>query len=167
MILFSFTNLSNELNCLRNESGFDICNLKDIDEYYKRVFNTTGLDKDKESLRTAIEKEDYIAVDKNYKIIEESGATIIVPYQGQIELFNEIKKNIIDNDYCISKKIMKSSSTITVNSYDKQILNWCSPLYFKIKGEKIKCNWYLLDSNTNFYDEKLGLNFSEDFDLIL
>lgn len=163
-----YANLSNELNCLMHESkSFDICNLKDIDEYYKRVFNTTGLDKDKESLRTAIEKEDYIAVDKNYKIIEESGATIIVPYQGQIELFNEIKKNIIDNDYCISKNTMKNSSTITVNSYDKQILNWCNPLYFKIKGEKIKCNWYLLDSNINFYDEKLGLNFLEDFDLIL
>ena len=82
-------------------------------------------------------------------------------------MFNEIKKNIIDNDYCISKKIIKSSSTITVNSYDKQILNWCNPLYFKIIGEKIRCNWYLLDSNMNFYDKKLGLNFSEDFDLIL
>lgn len=164
----NYKNMAIQLKSLISTSGgFNICSLNDIDNYYSRVFNTLGLDKDNQKLIEAIDKISYEEVEENYKLIKNKGLTVIVPYLGNYQLYTDIKEELIENDFCISKVLMKKAQFITVNSYNKkEIETFCIPLYFRINGEKHPCNWFLLDNGTSFYDNNLGLDFTADSDFL-
>ena len=141
--------------------GFDINSLKDIDQYYHHVFNTRGLNADKAGLTEAINKFSYEDVSQEYKLIAKQGSTVIVPCPGQEDLYQTLKQEIIENDYCITKSMMVRAQQITVTSYNTNDTNaYCQELFLNVKGKKVHCNWYFLDDSIGCYDEVLGLNFA-------
>ena len=149
------------------QKGFDIDNLEDIDKYYFRLFNTIEAKEDNLELINSIKKNDYIKVSENYKLIDNNGVTVIVPYLDKETLYSDIKNQLIENDFCINKKIMKDSQCITVTSYNKKkIETFCNKIYFRINGEKVPCNWYLLDNGLTYYDNCLGLNLDANNDFV-
>ena len=160
----NYSNASVQLKTqLLVDGGFDICNLVDIDKYYYRLFNTLGMDKDDRALTHAIAAFSYEDVDKNYKLIQNQGVTVIVPYLGCQAEYRAIKQELIDNNYCITKSLMKKAQFFTVTSYNKkEVKTYCSELYINMGNSMVECGWYLLDDSLRYYDENLGLNFSSD-----
>lgn len=164
----SYKNQTLQLQSLIKASGlFDINSLSDIDRYYQMVFTTIGLDSDNSKLSEAIDKFSYENVSREYRLIKNQGATVIVPCQDNIALYQQVQKELMDNDYCITKSMMKKLQKITVTSYDTKNVNaFCQELFFKVKGERIPCNWYLLDDSLGLYDNDMGLNFTNINDFL-
>lgn len=160
----NYSNASEQLKTqIRVEGNFDICNLANIDSYYHRLFNTLGMDKDDRELTSSIAAFSYEDVEKNYKLIPNQGVTIIVPYSGCQSEYDALKQELVDNNYCITKAMMKKAQFFTVTLYNKkETKTYCTELYINMGDSLVECGWYLLDDSLGYYDENVGLNFSSD-----
>lgn len=147
--------------------SIDINNLEIMNEYSKLLFNSSTSSKDKFELTTAIKEYDFVKVNQEYNLIENNTKSIIVPYFDMIDEYKKIKQEIIENNYCINKTIMKKSKRIVINSYDKieTISKYCTQLKTRINGEEYLLDWFILDDTFSLYDEKIGLDFDNDFSL--
>lgn len=139
------------------------CNaLSHIDEYYQLLYqNDRG---DKKELQEAIQKEDYPETERWYQIIDQAGVQIIVPYAGQLELYEKICRQL-DRDG-LTSQILQMAKELTVSCYDeKAVRKNCVPLFHRSyeAGQEVPTKYYLLGIH-DFYSEKQGLHFEELFD---
>ncbi len=139
------------------------CNdLSHIDEYYQLLYkNDRG---DKKELRDAIQMEDYPETEKQYRIIDQAGVQVIVPYAGQQELYEEICRQL-DRDG-LTSQILWMAKTLTVSCYDeKAVQKNCVSLFHRSceAGQEVPTRYYLLGVH-DYYSEKQGLHFEELFD---
>lgn len=160
----SYENSANKVLLILSRHEIDICDPKHIREYYTELFTDSNYDHDKPTLVDAIAKHDFERVENEYKFIPQSGANVLVPYNMEYELFNELAEQAHSSG--ISSAWMKCAAAITVSCYRedklKDIAEQCVIFY---KGKS--CNvpgWYILHDN-KFYNEKTGLHFSDDSSL--
>lgn len=160
----AYKNSALQVEILNKEKNIDINSLDDIYNYYYKFFNSSVADHDNPDLVNGINDRDFNKIAKEYKIINNQGYNIIVPFNT---LFKDIKTFIYDNDYIINKGLMKKAARITISCYNKEFCDrYCVKLYLKKKnGDLIDSGWYLLD-NDEFYDLKLGLVTNKDIDFI-
>lgn len=158
---------------LNNNNYLDINNLNNLDTYSKLLFNNCTSKKDKKELLEAIKNLDFPKVAKEYKLIDNSSYSIIVPYSKSIKEYEHFRNIILNNDCCITKRIMKEVQGFTVNCISKKdksfVENNLIQLNVKINGNIYPINYFLLDSNNyqNYYDKEIGLDFSDDNNLII
>lgn len=143
-----------------HDHPIDIHNTADMDEYYRMLFSES---KDKPSLTEAIQNHSFQIVDKEYKIINDRGYRVIVPYKySDYALLREKVEN-----YGISKKMIKelTSITITVGYEQKKLLEKTAlPIYYSERGRitKRESGFYiLLAQNESDYTSDTGLQLSE------
>lgn len=160
----SYENSALQVEILNKEKEIDINNLENIYNYYYKIFNSSVASHDSPELITGIDDKDFNKVAKEYKIINNQGYNIIVPFSKR---FQDIKTLIYNNDYIINKGLMKKAVPISISCYNKEFCDeYCVKLYLKKKnGDLIDSGWYLLD-NDEFYDLKLGLITNKDVDFI-
>lgn len=161
----SYENSALQVKIILKEKDININDLNDIYNYYKKFFKSSSGNHDKEKLVNAIAEQDFNKTQKEYKIIENEGCNIIVPYGDS---FNDIKENINDRSCIINKGIMKDFAHIAISCYDEEFCKqYCQELYLrKSDGTIIESGWYLLD-NVDFYDTKIGLVTDNDVNFIL
>jgi len=154
---------ANAVLTLLSRHPIDIYNLSHIDEYYRLLYED-GAIRDKSELRRAIEQLNFAEVSKQYKLIENKGVQVIVPYDDA--LFNGIINEAVAEG--LTPALMKRAAPITVSCYDVEaVKRTCIPL--KLRGEKLRdveSGWYAL-GNPIYYSERLGLNFGADFDGVI
>ncbi|MCD7803026.1 MAG: CRISPR-associated endonuclease Cas3'' [Clostridiales bacterium] len=147
---------------LLSRHEIDCNNLSHIDEYYQLLYeHDRG---DKKELREAIQKEDYPETEKQYQIIDQAGAQVIVPYAVQLDLYKEICRQL-DRDG-LTSQILQMAKELTVSCYDeKAVRNNCVPLYHRSyeAGQEVPTKYYLLGIH-DYYSEKQGLHFEALFD---
>ena len=101
----------NAATVVREISARHLINIHDpehIREYYRCIFEK---DTDKKAIREAIKNRDYAEVDKEYKMIEDYGYPIIVPYgENYPAIRDEIKAN------GITPKLIRDAASITVTT---------------------------------------------------
>jgi CRISPR-associated helicase Cas3/CRISPR-associated endonuclease Cas3-HD len=143
-----------------HDHPIDICNTADMDEYYRMLFSEA---KDKPSLTEAIRNHSFQIVDKEYKIIDDRGYRVIVPYKrSDYTLLRQEMEN-----YGISKKMIKelTSITVTVGYEQKKLLEKTAlPIYYCERGRitKRESGFYiLLAQNESDYTSDMGLLLSE------
>lgn len=146
----------------KHEEFLDLNDLSILDEYSRIIYNTITSEKDKKELRDAIDEQNYHNTSEEYKLIQNNSVSVIVPYKNTINEYRKIKNEIDKNDGCVTKNIMKHCQKFTVNSYDKKnVERYCEQLYVMINGNKEPVNYFLVDENTNIYDDNFGLNFED------
>ena len=148
----------------KQKKKLNLYNLSDIKDYYKKLYKFKNNGNDKNSLVNAVNSKDYIEVEKTYKLIDNQGIMLIVPYQDKIDLYNEIYNDLVSNDFCITKQIIKKANSLTVNLYNtKDIIN-SKELHIKsfIDNEEnfSSSGWFILLNQDNYSDT--GVNFSLD-----
>lgn len=77
---------------MHEEGDIDIHDPKTIREYYKRYFETSRLDQKNEKLLEAITAVDFPEVARYYRWIPRITTNVLVPYQPEMELFEELCK---------------------------------------------------------------------------
>lgn len=72
---------------MQSEGELDIHDPSTIARYYRLLFNTT---QERPKLAQAILAEDYPGVEQAYRLIQQQGVQVVVPYPSKIELFQTI-----------------------------------------------------------------------------
>lgn len=156
---------ANMVLTLLSRHPVDPCDLSHINEYYRLLYED-GTVTDKSELRRAIELLDFAEVSKQYKLIDNKGVQVIVPYDKA--LFDEItgEARMIG----LSPALMKKAAPITVSCYDvNAVRQHCEQLRLRGREKKltgIESGWYALGIS-EYYGDQLGLDFGTDFDGIV
>ena len=164
-----YESAANIVRRLNHEKELDINCTEDIKRYYTALFYNQ---KDKESLTDAINRRDYISVNKEYRLIERQGQQVIVPYAGQEELFQAVRQEVLAGG--ISRQAMRQSAGITISVYEKdEILEqYAERLYYPKKGSAgaTFSNYYLLRPQYyRLYTPDMGFQMeaSQDYDIFI
>ncbi len=142
--------------------SIDINDTSQMREYYKRLFR--GFPEDKPEFVKAIKAMDFKETEKQYRLIDNSGANVLVPYEGKLELFNELAKEAVEKG--ITSAWMVRAAPITVTSYRTDKLSeLCESVYMRTgRGKVPAAGWYILNDD-NFYGENSGLYFGDESSL--
>lgn len=129
-----------------------------IRHYYKQLLGTFRGDAKSRKLEKAISERDFSAVCETYRLIEQRGIQIIVPYEGHREAYQSIRASAIQTG--LTKSLLRQCAPLTVTSYDREsVERVCEPLYFAgdDRLEDRKSPFYvLLPGQEECYDEKMG-----------
>ncbi len=159
-----FENAANKVKLLRSRHEIDICNPSHIREYYAELLTDGNYNHDKTDLVKAIADHDFDEAEKQYRFIPQAGVNVLVPYQAEMELFDELAAEARTKG--ISKDWMRRAAPITVTSYREDKLNELAERCFilhKGKPEYVS-GWYIL-LDGKFYDERSGLHFENESSL--
>lgn len=149
---------------LADRHEIDINNLEHIAEYYAEIF--AKFNKDDDTLEKAIADIDFEQVEKEYRLIKNTGVNVLVPYEKEIKLFEELRAEALTKG--ISRVWMQKASSITVTSYqEEQLYNICEKALVCGNDGKLQKaeNWYILNDLKFYHNGGVGLHFDEDSEL--
>lgn len=134
-------------------------------QYYRQVFGGDGPESaDKDALIQAVRDMDFVATDREYKVIDndKEQISIIVPFEDKDKTYEKILNRFKNSEYVITKRTMAEAHPITVTIYEdsgyaESVMSKCSPLYTKYMGELYKTNWYIMTEKEG-YSREYGLN---------
>ena len=158
----SYENAADIVRLMSSGRAIDINDPLQIREYYRRLFEDHREDKPK--LVKAINDMDFAEVERQYKLIDNSGASVLVPYSGRVDLFNELAKEAAEQG--ITAAWIARATPITVTSYRTDKLSeLCERAMLKTsRGIVPASDWYILNDK-RFYDENSGLFFNDESSL--
>lgn len=141
--------------------------LSHMREYYELLYAYAG--GDDPELRDAIAQEDFAATAAAYRLIQNNGIPVIVPYEGEIALYQEICAELDTKG--VTPQLLRKARPITVSSFDKEAIErYCIPLSYSSYESDVSpqsAGIYRL-SIPEFYTAKQGLLWKEtDFDGII
>ena len=153
----AYENAANCVRTLESRHPIDCNDLEHIREYYQLLYCQS--DGDQQALRCAVEEEDFAAVQEAYKMIENTGVQVIVQWEGEEKLYQEVRKQY-DREG-LTPGLMQRAGPITVSSFQRDLVQKrCEPLYYRTregKEEKVEAGYYLLGL-PDCYHRKQGLN---------
>lgn len=156
----------NAANCVRIISarhGIDINNPEHIREYYAELFKDCAEDKAK--LVNAVNNFDFEETEKQYKLIGNTGVNVLVPFEGERGLFDELQKEAVEKG--ITKSWIKRAAPITVTSYNAEKLSEICERPAALvtsRGKFETHDWFILLAD-KFYKKDEGLVFDNDSSL--
>lgn len=143
---------------MQMEQPIDIHEPECIRQYYGKLFGRFRGDQKSEALEHAIAVRDFSTVSNTYRLIEQRGLQIIVPYEDQIELYQQLRIQALQKG--LTKALLRQAAPLTVTCYDQKLVEHiCEPLQFAgVHGtEKGDSGYYiLLSGRESCYRSKLG-----------
>ena len=120
-----------EMSCRQT---VDIDDPAHIQAYYESLFPLT---RDKRALTRALEERDFQTVEKEYRLIDNRGAQVIVPYPGTVErestevnLFDWIAEQAKNSG--LTNDLLRDAAPITVSTFldAARLEQYAEPLYY-------------------------------------
>ncbi|MBQ6416202.1 MAG: CRISPR-associated helicase Cas3', partial [Butyrivibrio sp.] len=147
---------------MAKKQAININSPEHVDEYYRLLFSCSSSgEEDKKEIRQSIEEENYEALSEAYHLIEQRNQdVVIVPYNG--DLYNGIRQELENGNWCLTKGLMKAAQSITVSVRMKEeTKNCCRQLRLKTRQGAELTNWYLLEDKTKYLPD-LGFIQEQD-----
>lgn len=144
-----------------SRENIDINNPECISNYYEILFREYA--KDKEALTKAIEDRDYKETAREYRLIDNQGKKVIVPFGEKMQLYKDVRKELLGGN--LAPKLVKKSAEITVNTFEKDVEKYCEQAYYfdQKKKQKMESGYYVLRTQYEYmYREDMGLQFEEE-----
>lgn len=148
-----------KVKALASRHPIDCSQLDHVREYYELLY-AYG-DGDDPALRDAIAREDFGGTAVAYRLIENSGAPVIVPYEGEQALYDKIRAELDAKG--LTPQLLRKARPITVSSFDRAALErYAVPLTCTDRetGVPQPAGVYLL-AISEFYTPKQGLLWEE------
>ena len=145
----------------------DIHDPENIRRYYQQLFGAFRGDRRSRALEKAIAERDFPAVAQTYRLIDQRGIQILVPYEGQKELYEKLRTEALKTG--LTKALLKQAAPLMVTCYDRELAEQvCEPLYLAGAGRpetrESPC-YVVLSGQESCYDEKMGFCPPEKQDL--
>lgn len=148
--------------------GLDINDPALIQKYYRRFFGDVA---GKPALEKALQTKDYPAVAKEYALITQSGVKLIVPWQGEIELYRAVQAQARSG---LTAALLRQAAPLTVNCFEQDwVEQHAERLYYPARRGRpaMPGDTYIvkepLQGQTSFYNDVTGLTpdstLPEDF----
>ena len=124
----------------------ELNDLEQINKYYDRYFSgETG----NRNLEDALKKKNYKAVAKNYRLIQNAGVSLIVPWSGGKELFQKVSQAAQEGR--VTPALLREAAPITITCYDEVAVRACAaPLTLRKGKTVVETGCFLL--NPGFED---------------
>lgn len=154
------------INLWAEQKAPEFSDSNQIRRYYERYFNE---EKGNAKLEDALRKKNYKEVEKHYRLIENVGAALVVPWAGAAELFQKISQAVREES--VSAALLREAAPVTITCYDEAAVRACAtPITIRKGKAAIETGTFLL--NTGFeklYDPLTGFNPDSDMheDLML
>lgn len=146
------------VRAMQMKKPIDIHDPDCIRYYYEQLLGAFRGDAKSRKLEKAISERDFSAVCEAYRLIEQRGVQIIVPYEGQRDAYQSIRARAIQAG--LTKSLLQQCAPLTVTCYDREsVERVCEPLYFAGTDclEDRKSSFYvLLSGQEGCYNEKMG-----------
>ncbi len=104
-----YENAAGNVKTLLSRHPVDIHDPEHIREYYELQFHDAG---DKPKLRRALDNRCFSEVEKEYRLIEERGVQVVVPYSAAMEQYQRIRKEALELG--LTPRLLKEAASITV-----------------------------------------------------
>ena len=151
-----------------DDPALDINDPALIQEYYRRFF---GGVRGKAALEKALRTKDYLAVAKEYALITQSGVKLIVPWQGEIELYRAVQAQARSG---LTAALLRQAAPLTVNCFERDwVEQHAERLYYPARRGRpaMPSDTYIIkepqEGQTSFYNDVTGLTpdstLPEDF----
>ena len=143
-----------------SRENIDINDPECISNYYEILFREYA--KDKEALTKAIEDRDYKETAREYKLIDNQGKKVMVPFGEKMQLYKDVRKELLSGN--LTPELVKKSAEITVNTFEKDVEKYCEQAYYfdRKKKQKMESGYYVLRTQYEYmYREDMGLQFKE------
>ena len=141
-----------------SRESIDINDPKCISNYYEILFSEYA--KDKVALTEAIEERNYEKIAKEYKLIENQGKKVIVPFNKSMPLYRNVREEMLNGN--LTPGLVKCAAKITVNTFEKDIEKYCEQIYYfdRRRKQKVESEYYVLRMQYEYmYREDMGLQF--------
>lgn len=147
------------IKVLEMNPPFSIHDTENIRRYYQALFADA---KDRKSLQDAIAGRDFSKTARAYRLIENRGAQVIVPFSGEEERYERVSASLYAAG--VSKAAMKEAAPIMVTSFAKNLREFAEMIpYVGRNGEKEESNIYLLRRQyLELYSDCLGLQLPQE-----
>lgn len=145
-----------QLHVKRYGENFDLYDPQVIQRYYKELYDVADIKNQNKSLQNAIKECDFPEVAHSYKLIPKKTLNILVPWQPQKALFDELKKAVADSEK-LKQAWFRKARLLSVSLYPPKLEDPLWDSLIPIEGKQKKYNdWFLL-AKEELYDEYLGL----------
>ena len=151
----------------------DIDDPAHIQAYYKSLFPLT---RDKHALTRALEERDFQAVEKEYRLIDNRGAQVIVPYpmkvkreNAEVNLFDWIAEQARNSG--LTNGLLRDAAPITVSTFldAARLEQYAEPLYYLDRRTRTQVRsgnvWILRtqyrSGDKALYQPDMGLQFED------
>ena len=132
-----------------------------IQTYYQHLFNNQ---RDKQTLTTAIEERDYAKTRKEYRLIDNRGVQVIVPYGELIQNYEQIKRELLKDGISRAQMRCLAPYTVACTLPQDKIAAIAEPVPFPAKLRKGNSDhrdnsgYYVLRSQyVQLYTHNMGL----------
>ena len=152
---------------MQRNHPIDIHDPECIRQYYGQLFGTFRGDAKSRALEKAIAQRDFFKVEEVYRLIEQGGLSVIVPYAEKKELYEKIRSEGLQKG--LSKFLLQQVAPLIVTCYDRELVEQvCEPLYFsgRDQWENRESSYYvILSGREECYDSKMGFCPPEEQEL--
>lgn len=146
------------VRAMQMQHPIDIHDPESIRRYYRQLLGTFRGDKKSRALEKALAERDFPAVSETYRLIEQQGVQIIVPYEEQKVLYETLRAEALKTG--LTKSLLRLAAPLMVTCYDREMVERvCEPLFFagKTRQETLESSYYVvLSGQENCYDGKVG-----------
>ena len=144
---------------LEMQPPFSIHDPANIRRYYQALFSDA---KDKESLCKALECGSYADVAAAYRLIENEGTRVVVPYSGENDRFEQVAVMLHSDGLTLAA--MKLAAPITVTCFDREIEKYAERIPFaNIRHAEQDSRFYLLRPQYDkCYTDTMGLQLGTE-----
>ena len=139
---------------------FSIHDPENVREYYRRLFHGK---KDKQKLRAAIDSRSFAQTAAEYRLIDNAGAQVIVPYSGADVSYASIAKRMRDEG--VTHALLKEAAPITVICFAKNLKIYAEEIPFAGHGKTQAAGsgvFLLCPQYTDLYSDELGLHLPQE-----
>ncbi len=117
---------ANAVRALLIRHPIDLDSLAHIREYYDILYGQGRL-QDKPALTAAIQNLDFAEVHRQYRLIEQGGAPVVVPYAGEAELYAQL---CAEAEHGVTGAWLRKAAPLTITCYDPKLAaGCCEPLH--------------------------------------
>ena len=128
-------------NLWASSSQPELSDLKSIRDYYHRFFSECTQNY---ALEKALNTKNYGETAKEYRLIKENGVHLIVPWSGDRELFDCIRKAVEHGS--ITQEHLHIAAPITVSCFDRDAVKACStPIQIRRGKSTMETGYYILN----------------------
>lgn len=156
---------ANAVRSLLARHPIDLDDLAHIREYYDILYGQGHLT-DKPALTAAIQKLDFAEVHRQYRLIEQGGAPVVVPYAGEEELYAQL---CAEAERGITGGWLRRAAPLTITCYDQKLAaDCCEPLHTPARGGQPPAfaGCWLLRDPAQYDSARTGLQLRAERDMI-
>lgn len=150
----AYGNAAGKVKLMYINGDLDIHSPESIKEYYRLLFRTV---KDNENLTEAISSENYEAVEREYKLIENQGVQVVVPYDE--DLLAKIRLSAEKDG--VTPALIKEAAPITVSCFNEELVRQhCEQIPYRKRSSdaRTESDFYILSTgHEKYYHQDAGL----------